>query len=65
MKWKDRPTPPMYSHKRTKRAFLWFPKKIGGETRWLETASWKERYLPTHHYSDDPSSWVAMYWINE
>jgi hypothetical protein len=40
---------------RTKRGFLWFPKWIGEEIRWLERAGWKQIYLPTGH-------WGALEW---
>jgi len=29
---------------RNKRAFLWLPKSINGVTKWLEFASWEDRY---------------------
>lgn len=33
---------------RTKSRFLWFPKRIGNEMRWLERATWtEEAYLGT------------------
>ncbi len=27
--------------------FLWFPKTIDGETKWLVTASWQEQFMET------------------
>jgi hypothetical protein len=36
----DRPN--TRGERRTKRAFLWLPKLIGDEWRWLEMASWVE-----------------------
>ena len=30
---------------RIKKGFLWLPKKIGLEMRWLEYAEWEEYYL--------------------
>lgn len=29
---------------RTRRKFLWWPKRIGMEARWLECASWTELF---------------------
>ena len=31
--------------KRQKTGFLWFPKRIGLETRWLEEATWEEQVV--------------------
>ena len=42
MRWKHDP-PPKKGETRTVTRFLWFPKRIGRETRWLEVASWTER----------------------
>lgn len=57
--------------KRVSSGFLWLPKTIDGETRWLEKATWKEEYneywLVTglsnsnsffHDYSWDDIEWV-------
>ena len=46
---------------RFKKKFLWFPKKIDGEVRWLETAMysqvyelWSEQYVwMDRHWEDD------------
>lgn len=43
--------------------FLWFPKCLDGETRWLETATWEEKYSLSGHFKDD--GWYATRWINE
>ena len=43
MKWLDRSLP-NNGEKRTRKAFLFLPKKIGEETRWLEFAKWLEHY---------------------
>jgi hypothetical protein len=40
--------------------FLWFPKRILNEKRWLETTSWVEEYIP--HW--DGSDWYARYWLD-
>lgn len=38
--------------------FLWFPLCIGRETRWLETATWTERYDPGY-FGD---GWESVEW---
>jgi hypothetical protein len=39
------------------RAFLWLPKRINGETRWLERAVWEESYIRLLM-----SDWVFIGW---
>ncbi len=43
MRW-GTPGTPEYGSLRVRNAFLWLPKKIDGEWRWLEWAEWKEMY---------------------
>lgn len=39
--------------------FLWFPKTINGETRWLERATWKMRvYVSYTEAFFDDIEWV-------
>lgn len=40
--------------------FLWFPKRIGNEERWLEKASWVEKYI--FHW--DGNDWFAVDWLD-
>ena len=35
---------------RTVTKFLWFPKTIDGETKWLVTASWQEQFVEEIYY---------------
>ena len=47
---------------RERSAFLWWPKEIAGESRWLERARWTEQYLvkmcpPGVDW--EPISWVT------
>lgn len=42
---------------RTRTKFLLFPKKIKGQTRWLERASWCEYY-------DTMLGWIADKWVD-
>ena len=51
---------------RFKVKFLWFPKEIEGEVRWLERAMYSQEYkkiLVHHHgYSCDEYHWVDRQW---
>jgi hypothetical protein len=55
---------------RKRKKFLLFPKTIGKETRWWETAEWEEVWQdnPFLAPSDDLSvpydSWMAIKWLN-
>lgn len=55
---------------RKRKKFLLFPKTIGNEKRWWETAEWEEifqdnPFLGPSEYSDIPyESWVAVKWLN-
>lgn len=48
MRWKQRPRkgPPERGAVRVTRKFLFFPKTLEGETRWLEVAYIVQRYVP-------------------
>jgi len=47
MKFEHKPEAPWPKDrtKRERRGFLWFPKRIGLETRWFEIASWEEEVV--------------------
>ena len=57
MRWQNKHDP-YNGELRKKQVFLVFPKKIGDETRWLETAKWWERYT-RHSYLDKDGAWVG------
>lgn len=60
MRWKERNTKPDFSNRtRTITKFLFFPKKINGEWRWLEIATYKQKYM----YSSD-AGWIDWEWID-
>lgn len=40
--------------------FLFLPKTIKGQTRWLEKACWCQHYVGGRHYQ----GWVDDYWCN-
>ena len=44
---------------RIKTSFLWFPKEINDETRWLERATWKEEVIPTRY----GLKWTEKCWL--
>lgn len=66
---------PVVGSKRTRLAFLWLPKTIADETRWLEIAMWEEEYMLVEDkkpraYSfytgyDVPTiKWISYKWLN-
>ena len=44
---------------RIKSKFLWFPKWISEEIRWLEYVTWEDFYVA------DSGTWYARNWIDE
>jgi hypothetical protein len=61
MKWKKRISKykqELLAGIRRKCKFLFIPKTINGETRWLEWAIWKE--VNCHHRDGD--EWEVAYW---
>lgn len=59
MRYKD-PNP---HDTRIKKRFLILPKKINGETRWLEFATWEESYCHEKYYSRT-IKWNVIRWID-
>lgn len=47
MRFEHKPEAPRPKNriKRERRGFLWFPKRIGDEARWLEVATWEEEVI--------------------
>jgi hypothetical protein len=43
---------------RTVIKFLWFPKEIDGQVRWLEKAKWKETNIGINNECWYPVNWV-------
>lgn len=52
---------PAVGTKRHRRRFLWFPKTIQHETRWLEVAAWVEIVAHSHK----SWWWFPMRWDDE
>jgi hypothetical protein len=63
MKWKVKPHKPKPRHGEVRviTKFLWFPKCLYPEWRWLETASWTERYFVDH----DLAYWIEQEWVDD
>lgn len=52
---------PIVRETRIREKFLFFPKVINRELRWLEKAAWVEQYVHTGY--DEPSChWEAINW---
>ncbi len=51
---------------RTRTKYLWFPKRIKNEIRWLEKATWTETYDLRYPLSkpNGPGDWLAREWID-
>ena len=65
MKIKHQPRP-SFGTTRTRTKFLWWPKRIWNETRWLERATWREEYLKIWDGGDwYYEEWRKNEWIDE
>ena len=66
MKWKkEKPDIPEWGEREHVTSFLWFPRTIRGETRWLETATIE--YIYTYAFSVSKSRgtgcWFPYKWV--
>jgi len=68
MRWND-PEPPKIGDHRTCSGFLWWPKKIWRETRWLENATWSQEYEHEQFYDGcnvvSYYKWTDLCWLEE
>jgi len=74
MRWiENKVEQPEYGDKRVTTKFLFLPKKINGQTRWLEFAKYEEvfRAIPRKTIIDHSrvaayasSEWVALRWVD-
>ena len=51
---------------RVRSGFLLFPKRIGTERRWLETAAWEEEFIPSYpfFYPERLDGWwIPVKWV--
>ena len=63
MRWiKRAPPQPKIGEHRSVSGFLWTPKTIGDETRWLERASWTEQYVTVGSGYAYWREWRASEW---
>lgn len=56
---------PKLNDKRIRSGFLFLPKCINGETRWLEFAYWEEMYVETDKIDYVLEEWVALEWLGK
>jgi hypothetical protein len=47
---------------RVRTGFLFFPKKINNEIRWLENVKWSERFFYAGY---EYSNWSGMLWLTD
>ena len=57
-----KPRVPQVGEVRRKEAFLFLPKRVVDETRFLERAIWEEKYLTLT--SEEAEVWVPIAWVN-
>ena len=53
---------------RIRTKFLWLPKKVDNERRWLEVATWKEVFVErdySNYAKPKFDFWNPRYWIDE
>lgn len=63
MRWKVRPVPKL-GDRRILRRFLFLPKTVNGETRWMEVGEWEEEYIPVENYLNF-NRWDAVRWTDQ
>jgi hypothetical protein len=59
MRW-DKKKRPVEGERRIKRKFLWFPKCLKGQYRWMETAEW----VVEAYYRDWGLYWRPIAWVD-
>lgn len=62
MRW-NKKQKPTWGTFRERKKFLWFPKTINGETRWLEVSRWQEEFRIITGYAPYIYRWVPIHWI--
>lgn len=58
---------PQEGETRICKAYLWLPKRIGDEWRWLETATWRQEYRALHVLVPERNclnSWTTLHWVD-
>ncbi|UUV46224.1 hypothetical protein [Bacillus phage vB_BanS-Thrax2] len=64
MRWESN-KPQYYGEARHKTKFLLFPKKLGNEWRWLETATFLQTVDVAYNLGDRILFWKDVRWIDE
>ena len=66
MQWNSRPKEraPSPGDFRDRGAFLFFPKTINGQTRWLEFATWTEKFVDATYCTDGTVYWLPIRWTS-
>ncbi|AKQ08462.1 hypothetical protein PQE66_gp147 [Bacillus phage PBC2] len=66
MRWESG-KPRYVGQKRTTKEFLWFPRKINHEWRWLETASIVQEvdYWYTNQFGEKKLYWKDLKWVDD
>jgi|APSaa5957512622_1039677.scaffolds.fasta_scaffold23328_5 hypothetical protein len=64
MRWRHTPPPPsVEGAKRTREGFLWLPRRIGDETRWMEPARWEQEVGKLYKGECWYLGWVDTRWL--
>lgn len=64
MRWHHK-QPPKKGDTRIRTAFLWQPKQIGHESRWLERARWREEVREVYiGFGLTAPEWVETGWVD-
>lgn len=63
MRWVRKNKKRYHGDTRIKSGFLFFPKTIHNETRWLEHATWTERF--TSGSSWESCFWYGLEWLDD
>jgi hypothetical protein len=59
---------PTVGTERRRHRFLWWPMRIGSQTRWLEVVTYQERFVrskthaPVGRVPAPPDGWNIVYW---
>lgn len=61
MRWKNKQPGIL----RIRKGFLFLPREIGDEWRWLERAVWQERFCRDTHRGREVGYWEDLNWIDE
>ena len=63
MRWVRKNKKQYHGDTRIRSGFLFFPRTINNETRWLEQASWSEMLIPSE--MGGPLYWANLKWLDK